>query len=348
MLTASANRFAYLDSSLTYRAANPAYLESWGLTAAQVIGRRVEAVLDRAFYVEEVEPRLMACLAGQVVFYEAQLPRRSLRTGWGEVCYTPWHDEQGHVVGIVVCVHDITARKQTHATIERLTRLYRTLSECNQAIIRSGDPAELFPILCRELVAHGGLNMAWIGRVDEASGRIRCLGYAGEGGAELVEGLAASPDLVGRADSPIGRAMRDDDGYWSDDLQSDPVTQTWHTLGRRLAWQRSASLPLKTCGSVSAVLSVYTVERDGLDRDARQLLAELARDISYALDHFAAVRELSDAEERWRFALEGSIWPVGPRPSATSTDCVGRTVVTSGFSGTARSWRVPRTARPCG
>jgi PAS domain S-box-containing protein len=306
MMTASADRFAYLDGSLTYRAANPAYLESWGLTASQVIGRRVEAVLDRDFYVEEVAPRLTACLAGQIVVYEAQLPRRGVCAGWGEVSYIPWRDGQGRVVGIVVCVHDITARKRAHSTIERLTRLYRTLSECNQAIIRSAEPAELLPILCRELVAHGGLDMAWIGRVDEDSGRIRCLAFAGEGGAELVEGLAASPDLDGREDGPIGRAARDDEGYWSADFQSDPVTRAWHPLARRFAWQASASLPLKTRGSVSAVLSVYTVERDALDQDARQLLSELARDISYALDHFAAVRELADAEERWKFALEGS------------------------------------------
>jgi len=134
MVAGSADRFAYLDRGLVYRAANAAYLKSREATADELIGHSVEDVLDRDDY-EEVRPKLEACLAGKTVVYEAQLPGRGAQTGWGEVTYRPWLSVEGMVEGIVVCVHDITARKAAQFTIERLTRLYRALSECNQAIL---------------------------------------------------------------------------------------------------------------------------------------------------------------------------------------------------------------------
>ncbi|WP_296806077.1 EAL domain-containing protein [Thiocapsa sp.] len=306
MIAASTDRFAYLDRDLRYRAANASYLSSWDLTSEQVIGRRVDEIMDPDFYAQEVGPRLAACLAGETVVFEAQLPRRGVRTGWGEVTYIPWLDAAGSVVGVVVRVHDITARKSSHATIERLTRLYRILTECNQAIIHSEEPSTLFPVVCRELVTQGGLDMAWIGRTGSGEARIECLAVDGEGGAELVEGLSSSPEPDGLDDDPLARVMRGAEGYWSLDLQADPVTRPWHASARRFGWHASASLPLTMRGKVFAVLSVYARDRDVFDDDARDLLAELARDISYALEHYAAIAELADAEERWKFALEGS------------------------------------------
>jgi PAS domain S-box-containing protein len=264
MVAGSADRFAYLDRDLVYRAANAAYLKSWEATADAVIGHSVEDVLDRDFY-EEVRPKLEACLAGKTVVYEAQLPGRGVQTGWGEVTYRPWLSAEGLVEGIVVCVHDISARKAAQLAIERLTRLYRTLSECNHAILHCEDTASLYPILCRLLVTHGGLSVAWIGRVDEASGRVECLAAesADEQGAALVKSLAPSIDIGDEGgDDPIRRAIQDASGYWSLDFQSDPVTQSWHSLGRRLEWRVSASIPLTECGRVVAVLSVYAQDPD--------------------------------------------------------------------------------------
>jgi diguanylate cyclase (GGDEF)-like protein/PAS domain S-box-containing protein len=308
MVAGSADRFAYLDRGLVYRAANAAYLKSWEATADAVIGHSVEDVMDRDDF-EEVRPKLEACLAGKTVVYEVQLPRRGAQTGWGEVTYRPWVSAEGLVEGIVVCVHDITARKAAQSAIERLTRLYRTLSECNQAILHCEDAASLFPILCRLLVTHGGLSVAWIGQVEEASGRVECLAVESkdEQGAALVKNLVPSIDVGDQGgDDPIRRAIQDASGYWSLDFQSDPVTRSWHSLGRKLEWRASASIPLKECGRVVAVLSVYAQDPEILDDDAQKLLSELVCDVSYALDHFAAINQLAHSEERWKFALEGN------------------------------------------
>jgi diguanylate cyclase (GGDEF)-like protein/PAS domain S-box-containing protein len=140
MIAASADRFAYLDRDLTYRAANAAYLMSWGLTPEQVIGRRVDEVLDRDLYTEEILPRLEACLAGDTIVYEAQLPRRGVPAGWGEVTYIPWLDRAGTVEGIVVCVHDITARLAANTSLSRLGEIV----EKAQTEVYVFDPEHLY------------------------------------------------------------------------------------------------------------------------------------------------------------------------------------------------------------
>lgn len=307
MVAISGEQFAYLDRSLVYRAANAAYLQSWGVSGGSVIGRGALERADPAAFGGEDEEGLRACLAGQRVVYEAPLPRRGAQTGWGEVCYSPWLDESSEVDGVVIRVHDITARKTNEATIERLTRIYRTLSECSQAIIRCDDSTALFPVVCHQLVTHGGLAMAWIGRLDKASGRIDCAAFAGEGGADVagvLDRLAATTGLP--SDDAICRATREDALSWSADFQSDPATRSWHELGRRFGWQVCASLPLNARGQVVGVLSVYGQGLEAMDEDGRKLLMELARDTSNALDHFLAIEELAGAEERWKFALEGT------------------------------------------
>ncbi|QVL50517.1 MAG: EAL domain-containing protein [Thiocapsa sp.] len=158
MVAASADGFAYLDRDLTYRAANATYLSSWDLTSGQVIGRRVDEIMDRDFYAKEVKPRLEACLAGERVVYEAQLPRRGVRTGWGEVSYAPWLDELGEVDGVVVCVHDITARHAANNSLSRLGEIVETA----QTEVYVFDPEHL----CFEQVNQGGRSNLGFG-MDE-------------------------------------------------------------------------------------------------------------------------------------------------------------------------------------
>ncbi|MFB1486372.1 MULTISPECIES: putative bifunctional diguanylate cyclase/phosphodiesterase [unclassified Thiocapsa] len=161
MVAASADGFAYLDRDLTYRAANATYLSSWDWTSEQVIGRRVDEIMDRDFYAEEVKPRLEACLAGEKIVYEAQLPRRGVRIGWGEVSYTPWLDEVGEVDGVVVCVHDTTARHAANNSLSRLGEIVETA----QTEVYVFDPKDL----CFEQVNQGGRSNLGFGMEELAA-----------------------------------------------------------------------------------------------------------------------------------------------------------------------------------
>ncbi|MEI8312621.1 MAG: PocR ligand-binding domain-containing protein, partial [Verrucomicrobiota bacterium] len=79
----------------------------------------------------------------------------------------PEHDEAGQISQVIVSFIDITERKTTEGRVARLTHLYAALSQCNQTIVHAASVGELLPTICRDVVKFGGMQMAWIGMVDD-------------------------------------------------------------------------------------------------------------------------------------------------------------------------------------
>ena len=75
---------------------------------------------------------------------------------------------------------DLSARA-AEAKIQRLTQLYAVLSLCNQSIVRCTSEEELLPRICHDAVQFGGIKMAWIGLLDQASGQVRPVAAYGDG-----------------------------------------------------------------------------------------------------------------------------------------------------------------------
>jgi diguanylate cyclase (GGDEF)-like protein/PAS domain S-box-containing protein len=208
-------------------------------------------------------------------------------------------------------VQDITERKQAEAKIARLTRMYSALSECNQAIVRCSTEQELFPLICRFAVQFGGMKMAWIGLLDPVTREIREAASFGEG-TEFLRDLQVSAD----ADSDFGRgatgqAIRQQEAVWVQDYLNDPITTPWHERGERAGWRASASLPL-TCNEVAVgAFMLMAGEVDAFDEAVRNLLVEMAQDISFALGSFAKEAQrrqieatLRESERRFRDLYE--------------------------------------------
>jgi len=200
-----------------------------------------------------------------------------------------------------------------NAHLQRITRLYAALSQCNQAIVRSQDEAELFAIICRDAVNFGGMSMAWIGLLEEASHLIKPVASFGAGIAYL-DGLDISLDAEGaKGHGPTGTAMREDRPFWCQDFQRDPATAAWHERGARFGWAASAALPLHRKGRVIGAFSLYTDVLNAFDEEAQRLLVEMAMDIDFALDRFvdeaqqnAVQQALQEAEEIYRAAFQSS------------------------------------------
>jgi len=209
-----------------------------------------------------------------------------------------YRNELGKVLGVFAAARDITERKAAEVRIERLTQLYSALSHSNQDIVHSASAEDLLPTICRDLVKYGGMKMVWIGMVDDSTGMVRPVASAGIG-REYTDGIQISvkpEDPLGRG--PIGTAIRENRPFWCQDFQNDPSTAPWHERGAQYGWSVIASLPLLRDGKPVGALTVYSLEAGIFDEEARDLLAEIASDISFALDRFV------HKEERKRVELE--------------------------------------------
>jgi two-component system sensor histidine kinase/response regulator len=201
-------------------------------------------------------------------------------------------------------VRDVSARKRDELALVRLNRLYTTLSQCNQAIVRCGTEENLFAQICRNVVEFGGFKMAWIGLVDQTDQQVRPVASFGDG-KHYLENLQMPmhPDNRG----PTASAIRENLPVWCQDFQNDPRTALWHDRGAISGWGSSASLPLLRSGVVAGALNLYAYEVNAFDTEVCKLMVAMAADISFAMDNYAvaverqkAVAELAQSEARSR------------------------------------------------
>ncbi len=210
--------------------------------------------------------------------------------------------KQAHsVLGWVAQTQQQLLRQQQQAEvatakIQRMSKLYAALSQCNQAIVRCSNEAELFAIICRDAVNFGGMKMAWIGLLDDASELVKPVAAFGSG-KEYLENLVISINPEGsKGRGPTGTAMREDSPFWCQDFQHDPATAAWHERGAKFGWAASAALPLHRQGKVVGSLSLYADTRNAFDEEAQKLLIEMATDVDFALDNFVREAQRQQAQ----------------------------------------------------
>ncbi|MDD5059182.1 MAG: EAL domain-containing protein [Sideroxydans sp.] len=185
-----------------------------------------------------------------------------------------------------------------HAALQRQSKLYEALSQCNKAIVRSKSPAELFSAVCRDAVQFGGMKMAWIGMLDDGGKRVTPVASYGAG-IDYLQEIRISVDAgepAGRG--PTGTAIREDRPVWCQDFQRDQTTTVWHEHGAQFGWKASASIPLRRKGGVVGALTLYADQVSAFDTAEQNLLLEMGADISFALDRFADELLQQQADEQ--------------------------------------------------
>lgn len=199
----------------------------------------------------------------------------------------------------IVILHDITEHKKMQFKIEQLSNFYAALSQCNQAIVRSENAEELYPIICRDAVKFGGMKMAWIGLLDDDQQILNPTASFGKG-VEYLNSLEISMDINEPSGiGPSATAIRERRPIWCQDFQHDEMTKPWHKRAAIYGWQASASLPIYRKGIAIGIFMLYAEMTDAFDEAAQSLLIEMAMDISFALDNFEneAERQLVEAQQ---------------------------------------------------
>jgi len=213
-----------------------------------------------------------------------------------------------------VTVHeDITERKQAEMRVQKLTRLYATLSQTNGIIVRTTNRKELLCSICKAAVNHGKFVLAWWGLLDETTHMIKPICHYGAEDGYLTD-IVVSADDVPAGRGPTGTAIRENCVSYVNDYATDERVLPWREAALKRGFRGAAGLPLRFGNKVIGVLTLYTEEPDFFDADQLNLLNEMATDISFALEGFEreALRQLAEGEretalQKLRKALEGSI-----------------------------------------
>ncbi len=209
-------------------------------------------------------------------------------------------------------IRDISERKEAERRILHSRRLYAVLSQSNQTIVRVDNRKELFDRICSVAVDYGGFRLAWIGVVDDKAGSIVPVASHGNDRGYLSE---ISVPLHDEAFSPgpSVRAIRGGMPVICNDVPGDPMFARWRAAAMERGYLSVGSFPIRSSGTVTHVLNVYSDEAHFFTGEEIRLLSEITDDISYALESLerrdlqrTAENALRESETRFKLLIESA------------------------------------------
>ncbi len=194
--------------------------------------------------------------------------------------------------------------EQRTAQLLRANRALRTISECNQVLVRATDEAELLHQVCRAIVEIGGYRLVWVGYAESDERKtVRPVAQAGfEAG--YLETLDLTWADTERGREPAGRAIRTGQPALAKDILNDPDFAPWRAQALERGYTSSMALPLIGSGQPFGALSLYAAESDAFDAEETKLLSELANDLAYGVTALRTRAERELAEEALRYRAE--------------------------------------------
>jgi len=199
-----------------------------------------------------------------------------------------WHntvlrDETGHITGTLSSGEDVTERRQSEAELRRLNRAYRTLSECNQILVRSTEEESLLQQVCQSIVEVGKYVLAWVGFAEQdESSTVQPAAWAG-----IQSGYLDTLDITWqdseRGRGPTGMAIRTGKPVVVRSIECDPSYSPWREDALRRGYQSSIALPLAYDQKVFGSLTILAASPDAFDAQETKLLTELADDLAYGI-----------------------------------------------------------------
>ncbi len=225
--------------------------------------------------------------------------------GWFELHIQPVPE------GVLILSIDITARRLADEHLRRASRALRTLSGCNQVVIRATEESQLLRDVCRVIVQVAGYRLAWIGFARKDPGKtVEPVAQAGHGD-EYVPQVQITWEDSPRGQGPTGSAIRSGQPVVCRDILTDPKFRPWRDQALRFGYASSIALPLIMADDVLGALNIYAPEPDAFDSEEIELLQELAGDVAYgtaALRTRALVQalndELRDSEHKYRLHFD--------------------------------------------
>lgn len=212
----------------------------------------------------------------------------------------PIFDASSRFRGYRGTTRDVTAARSAERKAQRMSNLYATLSEANNAIIHVRSPEALYRKICQLVIEHGHFIFCRITSVDAATGLLRTLAQEGEDRAGLERQRVSLDPAVPEGRGPTAEALRSGRPAVVNDISSDPRMTPWLDVLQASSVRAMAAFPLRRTEQVVGALHLYADQPGLFDDDLVALLGKLALNVSFALDNFAREFAREQAEQALR------------------------------------------------
>ena len=205
---------------------------------------------------------------------------------------------------------EIQARELAEKVMRKSNRTLRTLSQCNETLVRAPEEPDFIQRICDILVADGGYRLVWAGRAleDQTMDTLAMSGPEAAHRGEEAQPVWATELPAG---NPLSTALQTGQLCLQKDLGQDPALAPWRAAAAKLGLAAVVALPLKIQDQPWGVLAIFTQDPEAFDEGEVQLLSELARDLEYGIEslrmraeHQRAEQALRESEAQYRMLVE--------------------------------------------
>ena len=261
-----------------------AALSDWlGLKPEEVAEKQVSDLTARLGFVWTLPPQR----ANPATFKDQEaslhLPDRSTRHVWLSASPVPTGQRPLHLITL----QDVTARVEAEHQVRQLKRLYATLSQVNETIVRVQNRADLYQSICDVAIRFGEFKAAWLGLWNESTDTIHPVVIRTEAGELPLEQAAEALPLLGEAqpDDPIVIALRSSTVITRASVDAATHRLLWPAVLGEPMQQAIAIIPFRLRGRTIGVVGLVSPDTEALlSAEEVRLLDEMGQDISYALD----------------------------------------------------------------
>ena len=256
--------------------------------------RRGVAAADVDAALAQLEPVLEGLMAVQMQVAHDESDHAALqyrRTFWTVIGLAVLALLVGGLLAAAVLSKHRRLQAVADARTARMGSFYRALSRTNQLIVRGPPEAQMYDEVCRICVETGHARVA---RVDKLEGRLSSRAAVAGPAAELFTGLTGrwNIDDPVHSQSMLGVALRIGEPVVFNDYQNDPRSAPYHQRARDAGICSAAAFPLRRGGRVVGVMALYAAEPHFFDEPLRDLVGEMAHDVSFALDRIDRDEEI--------------------------------------------------------
>lgn len=198
--------------------------------------------------------------------------------------------------GLFILSIDITGRKEAEAKLNKINHLYSFISQVNKNIVRVKNEDTLFLNACRMACEFGQFKMAWIGLFRDNHAIINLETQFGM----PEEVIPLFKNGVCQVGGPQDYVVKTQKFFACNDIENEKEVniQRWVSFAHKYELKSCLLLPIRKFGEIIGTLNLYSSQSDFLGEEEIDLLVEVAKDISFALDTLEQTRRTEEAERQ--------------------------------------------------
>ncbi|MEN6586920.1 MAG: GAF domain-containing protein, partial [Sulfuricella sp.] len=247
------------------------------LRREEVIGHSVNEIFPGVRDLGFMEVFERVCRSGVAEHFSNNHYQDDRISGWRENYV--YRLESGELVAVY---DDVSERIERETRIKNLNRVLRTISACNEDLVRAASEDDLLTAVCRNIVQIGGHLLAWVvypGKHPENQ-PVVVAHFGNENVFQSHAQLEHDPEHA--RDCLTVTAMRERRTASRNRLLDMPE----HSFDKlqQLGVNSILALPLLNDGDLYGVITVFSATPDAFDADEMRLMEELAADLAYGIE----------------------------------------------------------------